>query len=331
MLGFFIALVKFLGVVLTGAFGVLGLMTEYRDKEGTITRWGRIALIGTLTSTFVALAAQGLELLKQAKDEQQTSAKALEQARENSKVLAQIGRAVDPLDSMAVTAFLDVDLDIPELQGYRDRVLGLIRKAVDSNKKDGDGQFENGIMVSARSGDGPILSVSIRPQTPAYPDKEKEELAYYALSSLGIDFEFYKTRPPGPSIDHRVAPELAISFDSNEVELTYDLARRQFGIFVSSLQTDPKYWRNSGNILAVPDLPGRSLLVWQGSTNVPRLDDKAFTETLEKIKSTFSFRLMLVALPRGRELSFRNWPPVEHDAKGRPYIVLVFPDVNAGR
>lgn len=59
---FWISFFKILSILSAGLFGVLSLVTRYRDeKTGNITRWGRIALGGVLLSATVSLALQVLE------------------------------------------------------------------------------------------------------------------------------------------------------------------------------------------------------------------------------------------------------------------------------
>src|SRR4051794_18195393 len=64
-------LVKFLGVITTAGFGVLGLLTNYKDKDtNKITRWGKYALSGIITGAVLTLLAQVLEFVrKQDQDE----------------------------------------------------------------------------------------------------------------------------------------------------------------------------------------------------------------------------------------------------------------------
>jgi len=55
---------KAASVVLTGFFGVLGLLTDFK-KDGSVTRWGYISLTGILVSTVLGTAAQ----LKESSDD----------------------------------------------------------------------------------------------------------------------------------------------------------------------------------------------------------------------------------------------------------------------
>lgn len=90
----FVTVWKALSIVLTGAFGILGLLTEYRDKEtNKITRWGRIALIGILVSSFGGVVAQILESSDNAR-------KALELSTKTQITVTNIERLLNPIGSM---------------------------------------------------------------------------------------------------------------------------------------------------------------------------------------------------------------------------------------
>ena len=247
MLAALIQTTKFLGIALAGLFGLLGVLTDYRDKQGRVTRWGRIALFGTIISTVVALASQELDFLKSARDEHETSLKALEQAKANAAMLQQIGRAVDPLDSLVVDAWLRLDLNDPELSSYRERATKLIRRAL-ASAKPGDVRLDGNIVASITNANKGIVQVSFGPDSPAFPDPGKEPIAYFALRYIEFALEFYEhvpdlTAAPSASLP---PPDLEIMLGTADppakLDLTYDLATAEFGIAVSEMQTDPKYW-----------------------------------------------------------------------------------------
>jgi hypothetical protein len=54
-------LLKVSSLIATGLFGALGLLTKYRDAEGKITKWGKVALGGILISSFTSLSLFILE------------------------------------------------------------------------------------------------------------------------------------------------------------------------------------------------------------------------------------------------------------------------------
>jgi hypothetical protein len=64
----FVAAWKATSIVLTGAFGILGLLKDFKDKNtGRVTVWGRISLAGILLSTSLGVVAQLKESTDQRK------------------------------------------------------------------------------------------------------------------------------------------------------------------------------------------------------------------------------------------------------------------------
>jgi hypothetical protein len=63
---------KVVSIALTGAFGILGLVKDFKDKQtNQITRWGRVSLAGILISTCFGIVAQ----FKESSEQQASSAK----------------------------------------------------------------------------------------------------------------------------------------------------------------------------------------------------------------------------------------------------------------
>ncbi len=98
MLDTAILVFKYAGILLAGCFGLLGVLTEYRDKKGNVTKWGRIAVIGAIVSTTLAVISQDLDFRRQAQEDRASAQRAERQAQSNAGLLEQIARAVDPLD-----------------------------------------------------------------------------------------------------------------------------------------------------------------------------------------------------------------------------------------
>jgi hypothetical protein len=94
-------------IVLTGAFGVLGLIKDFKDKKGTITKWGRISLAGILLSTGLGVIVQLRESSEAAQKEQQTTAQTLEIVRD-------IQRGLSPLDEPKFDLSFSVACELPQ-------------------------------------------------------------------------------------------------------------------------------------------------------------------------------------------------------------------------
>jgi len=57
----FYSFLKVSSMIATGLFAALGLLTKYKNEQGQITRWGKVALGGILLSSSTSLVLYGLE------------------------------------------------------------------------------------------------------------------------------------------------------------------------------------------------------------------------------------------------------------------------------
>jgi hypothetical protein len=105
----FVSIWKVCSIALTGAFGILGLLTEFKDKQTKkVTKWGLISLIGILVTTICGTAAQ----LKESYDTNKAQAADLRRA---VSILQNTSRTVNSIDRMMaslVDASVDVTYDI---------------------------------------------------------------------------------------------------------------------------------------------------------------------------------------------------------------------------
>lgn len=110
---------KATSIVLTGLFGILALLTEYKDKaSGKITFWGKISLAGILVSTVCGLTAQFAEQsraeIKRA--EEATRARAL--AETTSATLKEVARLLTPLENPLFSLQFEVPCDAEPYKTY---------------------------------------------------------------------------------------------------------------------------------------------------------------------------------------------------------------------
>src|SRR5437773_4845620 len=98
MIDAILAALKFVAILLTGILGAIGLLVEYRDKEGRRTKWGTRALIGVISTSMVAAFIQGVEVYKQKRESKVAEARTREQENYQNQSLSEIRRAVYPLE-----------------------------------------------------------------------------------------------------------------------------------------------------------------------------------------------------------------------------------------
>jgi hypothetical protein len=100
----FLTIWKASSIALTGAFGILGLVKDFKDKNGKITAWGRVALAGILLSTGFGVAAQLIE-----------SSKAEHTEKEFAK---QFERGLSPLGEPKFGISFSLACDLPEFSYF---------------------------------------------------------------------------------------------------------------------------------------------------------------------------------------------------------------------
>jgi hypothetical protein len=115
----FVTAWKASSIVLTGAFGVLGLTKDYKNKEtGKFTAWGKVSLAGVLLSSGLGVAAQLKESSDQEKVKAVTSAQTLLLAQNTDKAVKDIQRMLSPLDDPRVFMNFDLDCTNPQLKQF---------------------------------------------------------------------------------------------------------------------------------------------------------------------------------------------------------------------
>ncbi|MDR3749689.1 MAG: hypothetical protein P4M04_16335 [Acidobacteriota bacterium] len=98
----FVTAWKASSIVLTGGFGVLGLLKDFKDKEThKVTTWGYVSLAGILLSTILGVAAQ----LKEASDD---ASKAFRLAQKTDITLNEIERGLYRLEDPRVVLTFEV-------------------------------------------------------------------------------------------------------------------------------------------------------------------------------------------------------------------------------
>jgi hypothetical protein len=100
----FVTAWKAISIALTGAFGILGLLTEFKDKETKkITKWGWISLVGIVVSSAFGVAAQF-------KESSNDAAKSLTLAHSMDRTLNEIHRE---LSSLATADGITIAFEVP--------------------------------------------------------------------------------------------------------------------------------------------------------------------------------------------------------------------------
>jgi hypothetical protein len=107
----FVPVFKAISIFFAGAFGILGLIKNFKEKRldtetdttvERITKWGWISLIGIIVST-------GCGIVVQLKENRDDASKALELSKKSEETLREIKKILSPLEITNVRVDLDAD------------------------------------------------------------------------------------------------------------------------------------------------------------------------------------------------------------------------------
>jgi hypothetical protein len=113
----FITFWKASSIILTGAFGILGLLKDFKAKDtGRITRWGKVSLIGIVLSVIMGLIAQQKESSKQQAASEATANETLALAQKTDRTLQDLQRLLSAIEEPTVIAIFQVDCKEPRYE-----------------------------------------------------------------------------------------------------------------------------------------------------------------------------------------------------------------------
>jgi hypothetical protein len=214
---------KAISIALTGAFGILGLVTEFKNKHThKITKWGRVSLVGIIISTVLGVAAQ----LKESSDD---AAKALRLAQSSERTLKEISRTLSPLEDPVLTVRLEVACHIDDTIA----------------------QFCSSKKQTNNKADRPIPDLAYWPYVKNRKVGFMVRLAFYASSS-DVNGMLMKNIEGNWLIDISAKPEktlIAERHGTNEVELAV-------------FNQKPGQLESDGKLASLEDIPGSTMLLW---------------------------------------------------------------------
>lgn len=281
-LGTILASLKFTGIGLSMAFGVLALLTKYRDDDGSITRWGRFALVGVFTSGLASAGAQSVELALSNEARRAAELRTLAELELNTRLLTNIERGLNPLSDVRASFWLSVSLGDPELLGFTKRFEEAVEPLVNRWEADPLSRDDDRAYPSSTDMNGKVLSVSVRQNSPLFPQRSTERFAYTVFENSTITLYFYRTPIEIQKFPHfgaiepgRVVkePDIVMYFEQDydspwDISLEYEPPTGAFRVKGSSILSDARYWNSSGEIISLLDLTGAQVFITAGHTLV---------------------------------------------------------------
>ena len=130
--------ISFLMIILTGFFSIYGLLHEYKDKEGILTKHGKIAIYGIVISLVLSVCSFGFKLnadreakmseLKSIKDELIYQNETINKL---DSIIQNVERVNYPLSDLTIKLVFSIDTNSYSVRGLHKRM----RETINSLKK----------------------------------------------------------------------------------------------------------------------------------------------------------------------------------------------------
>jgi hypothetical protein len=89
---YFLLVLKVSSLAIAGLLGVIGLLNDFKDKQGKLTRWGKVSLLGLVLSGAVGV---GTELIDSERQKEEERKRTLEAREQRDQIFEQLSIATE--------------------------------------------------------------------------------------------------------------------------------------------------------------------------------------------------------------------------------------------
>ncbi|MBC7863811.1 MAG: hypothetical protein IAF38_12625 [Bacteroidia bacterium] len=252
----------------------MGTIFDFKNKNGSFTKWGKLAFFGIPISIFFA----GLSEFLTYYSDQETAKEASIQARESSykveKIIVDLNRTLQPLKTCSV--FI-LDLEVPlyeeEFKDYKRRLDSVVEICRYSYPKLEAGIFAPTLLTD-KNGKRIPSSFSFSENSVYFPSPN-QRLFYAILSVEGIEVSVYK-KPVDPRIFEPFShggfqtPDLRINlfskaYGSNSqtdpMDINYNIESKKYTLSGLFAAEQDQWEDNSRKIVSLPDLDSAQIFL----------------------------------------------------------------------
>jgi hypothetical protein len=270
---------KTVSVVLTGLFGILGLLTNYKDrKTGKVTRWGYVSLSGIVFSTTMGVAAQLIETSQRQTAQERAAKQTLAVVENTSQSVTQISRLLQSLDRPRISLSLELDCGSERYKRF----------CQDAKTK-----------ALARIGGSQPTSILVVLDV---------DWTLFPSALLFVHVAFFRSQDKAEEFIQKACMrcsegDLHIGVfgfrdESKNIDVWYfpDQERLSINIFVKETTPDIK----TRELMAIPDFAGSTVVLTEHNTALENLTPRDLRMTTTKGQEIFYSQFNMRATPAGR-------------------------------
>jgi hypothetical protein len=269
---------KTMSIGVTGAFGVLGLLTEFKDKEkGKITKWGKTSLVGIVASSCLGMAAEFKETSDKELQRQKAANEALALAKKTDAGLVELTRVLSPLDDFSLLVRLNVNCGVELYQRFCAQI------------KEKSNEFRQHFPDAETADDGAVIPTRIVPRVSSNSTNKvvlvplgvwilgssswwsswPEWSAFGKHVTVTLDVRIFSkgteivsaasAHNSKENLHFSVAASTSQRMSNNELKMRYDFEADRLDIFINGRVEN---LTRDNNLLSIVDLNGSTMVIY---------------------------------------------------------------------
>ena len=287
-------LLKLAMALIGGFFGLLGLGTKTRDDAGNLTRHGKIALIGLLSSVVLAVITQVYEFYVSQRKAEADRVLAQAELVRASKLMLSVQRGIYPLRGIRADVEIELPRDNPAFAEARQQ----IRRGVSTDRE--CEQQVAGVHCLGRSlADNKIFSFIIDASSSLYPRPDSDALQIIRYLQLFVALYRMRANDVGePTFQYlgRFWIDWHDGTVLKGVELIYDYPHDALSLRIQKLNVSDNEVAGSGVYSLADITPGAiaaKVMIWDDML-CEQVSDEKCRELLKGYEQTKASDLRLV-------------------------------------
>ncbi len=339
-----LSIIQFLGIAISGIFGVIGALIEYRDTKGKVTYWGKKALWIGVVSISLALTSHIIQTIMQHREkirqefatqrqiesqnktlvaqkniletQQRTITMQQKLLSAQQKTLNEIDRTIHTISKPKITFIIKVPIDHPSISEFRKELGSIVNEFYIDILNRTDSR-----VLKQRYGMGfeplhddkrriittenlNILRIRIYENCPIFKSVN------HPFGSIITHFQFFKTAVKPEQINHRFSDsDMSFHFQSrlsnNSHFLLYNINSDELEICVSSMKPLDEHMWSNGKIVSIQDLQDAQMIV-----SIEQFDTKVSVNDRSVYRSSVYGRLelnsMIINFLKGRTMKLEK-------------------------
>ena len=106
---------KVAGAIIGGALGIVGVLFNFKDQNGRVTRWGTVVILGIALSAIVGIVTSIIEGFK-------GRLEAAQQATRTEQLLTGLTRLMQPITDVQISYWITLPPESPLVRSYVNKI-----------------------------------------------------------------------------------------------------------------------------------------------------------------------------------------------------------------